>query len=177
MARTEEQIYKVHSGVRKVNTRLKRMKAAGRHRFVQRLAGGDIVVRRVRPATITETQLKRHLAELKKARDEGRAVVRTVTGEEVNLDTLKPMSKPKFSAAVTRPKPPLDSASTDKTFPGGVGEHIPIHKDGKALDESVQPPATTQLPGEDVSEEAIRTGGDPVAIRKKKSAKKKRGSR
>ena len=54
---SEEPVYKIHSMVRKVQTRTQRATSAARHRFVQRLAGGDITVRRARPATVTHKQL------------------------------------------------------------------------------------------------------------------------
>jgi hypothetical protein len=169
MAKTEEvQIYKVHSGVRKVHTRMKRMKAAGRHRFVQRLAGGDITVRRVRAATITETQLKAHLPELQRAHEEGRIEVRTVTGELVDLKTMKVAAKP---ASPPKPAPPLDSAANDKTFPEGVGQKMPMYEGGPALDDNPEPPPTPVLPGDDSSAGAV-TAGDPVAERKKERKKR-----
>lgn len=170
MARTEEQIYKVHSGVRKVHTRLQRKKAAGRHRFVQRLAGGDIVVRRVRPATITGTQLRQHLAEFKRARDEGRAEVRTPTGQLVDLDTLKPVAG--LPAAPPKPEPPLDSAANDKTFPAGVGEHRPKYPEGKGQAEDAGALPSITLPGDESETKAVKSGGDPAAARKKSRGKK-----
>lgn len=173
MARTEEQIYKVHSGVRRVHTRLKRMKAAGRQRFVQRFAGGDIVVRRVRPATITESQLRAHLPELKRAYEEGRAEVRTVTGDPVDLNTLKPLVAKKVSPP--KPAPPLDSAAADKQFPGGVGEKMPIFEGGKAIDEEMESPSVATLPGDELEDSDDMESGDPVEARKKARSKKKKG--
>jgi hypothetical protein len=166
---SEDPVYKVHSMVRKVATRLHRQKSASRHRFVQRLAGGDITVRRARPATITRAQLERHLEVLKKAELEGKIEVRTHTGVPVDLKTLKPVpgrliAKPLAAA-------PLDSAADDKTFEQGVGEHIPAVVGGKGISEEVEAPESSELPGSD--EVPVEGGGDPVETRKAKKKKKK----
>jgi hypothetical protein len=171
-----ERIFKVHSGVRKRHTKQKRRATPGRADFVQRFAGGDIIVRRTRPATITESKLKACLPELQRAYDEGRAEVRTVTGQLVDLATLQ-ATEP-LPVTPPAPHPPLDSAENDKTFPGGVGEKRPMFREGKALDEEVTPPPSPALPGdeeEDVDDGApIPQGGDPVAFRKKARLKGKR---
>lgn len=173
MAKTEEHIYKVHSCVRKVKTRLKRVQSPARHKFVQRLAGGAIVVRRKRPATITGSQLKAYLAEIKKANEEGRVEVRLVTGELVDLDTMEAAPKAPSPPA---PKPPLDSAANDKTFEAGVGEKIPKYRGGKAIDEHAEPPSPLTMPDGGEPEE-VDDGPDPekdpAAARRRK---KKKGS-
>ena len=167
----QEQIYKVHSGVRKRHTRLQRMQATGRVSFVQRFGGGSIVVRRVRPATITETQLKKHLDELQAAYDQGRAEVRTVTGQLVDLKTLEVVEP--LPPSTPLPHPPLDSAANDKTFPGGVGQKMPLYREGRAIDEEVAPLPSTSLPGDEEEEAIVTQGGDPAAYRKKARSKKR----
>lgn len=167
MVRTER-IFKVHSGVRKRHNKLLRKKTPGRADFVQRFIGGDIVVRRNRPATITESKLKAHLPEFERAYNEGRAEVRTPTGLLVDLKTLKTVETLPASAA--QPHPPLDSAANDKP----AGEKMPIFKDGAAFDENVAPPPRPSLPGDD-SEESTpvdNQGGDPAAARRKSRKKK-----
>ena len=65
-----EQSYLVHSTVRRRSTRHKRIASPLRHRFVQRLAGGEIIVRRNRPATVTAKKLAEHLEVIKQAEEE-----------------------------------------------------------------------------------------------------------
>jgi hypothetical protein len=169
MVRTER-IFKVHSGVRKRHNKLLRRKTPGRADFVQRLVGGDVIVRRNRPATITESKLKAHLPEFERAFAEGRVEVRTPTGLLVDLNTLKVAET--LPAPAAQPHPPLDSVKDDKN--AGVGEKMPIFKDGVAFDEDVKPPPRPVLPGDDSEESnpVDAQGGDPVAARKK--ARKKR---
>jgi hypothetical protein len=170
MVRTER-IFKVHSGVRKRHTKLKRRKTPGRPDFVQRLAGGDVVVRRNRAATITESKLKAHLPEFERAYNEGRIEVKTPTGQLVDLKTLAVVEK--LPAPPPQPHPPLDSAARDTQ---GVGEKMPVYQDGKALDETAEPPPKPVLPGDDAEKDAVESGhGDPAAVRKRaRKAKKDR---
>lgn len=169
MARTSEQIYKVHSGVRKRHTKMKRRKSPGRHRLVQRLAGGAIIVRRVRPANITESQIRQHLAELQRAYDEGRAEVRTVGGQLVDLKTMKVLESP---VSPPKPHPPLDSAALDKEH---VGELQPVYPGGKAQTEEVDPLPSPALPGDDSVGEPVKSGGDPAVVRKQSRKGKSSG--
>lgn len=128
-----EQVYLVHSAVRKLSTRLKRVTAPTRHKFVQRLAGGTIIVRRVRPARITEEVLNKNLEELKQAVDEGRIEVRTMTGQVVDLNTLKASPLP-----ATKPLP--DPVKAEKPPPS---INMPLYPEGKGqLEEVVAPMAT-----------------------------------
>lgn len=167
-----EQIFKVHSGVRKRHTKLVRRKTPGRADFVQRLIGGDVVVRRNRPATITESKLKAHLPEFQRAYSEGRIEVRTTTGQLVDLATLEVVEK--LPVALPKPQPPLDSAENDKTFSAGVGENIPPMAGGKALGEDLPSPSTAYLPG-DEPPPVDAEDRDPVAARKKARGKRDRG--
>ena len=155
-------MYKIHSMVRSVHTRTQRTKSPKRHRFVQRLGGGAITVRRTRPATITKELLERYLEEIKQGVEEGRLVVKTPTGEVVDLTTMTATPKP--VADSPRPEVQPDSAANDKTYDGGVGQHMPIFPDGGGQMQA--PPdlsTTTSLTGED--EAPIQGGGDPVKAR------------
>lgn len=162
-----ERIFKVHSGVRKRHTKQLRRQTPGRADFVQRFIGGEIVVRRNRPATITESKLKAHLPEFQRAFNEGRAEVRTPTGLLVDLSTLE--VKETLPAPTPVPHPPLDSAADDKP----AGEKMPLFKEGDAQDEDVEPPPRSALPGDDSDESTpIMAGGDPAAARRKSRKKK-----
>ena len=163
-----ERIFKVHSGVRKRHTKQLRRQTPGRADFVQRFIGGEVIVRRNRPATITESKLKAHLPEFERAYNEGRAEVRTPTGLLVDLKTLQVAET--LPAPAAQPHPPLDSAANDKP----AGEKMPLFKGGAAFDEDVTPPPRVALPGDD-SEESTPVdgqGGDPAAARRKSRKKK-----
>lgn len=166
-------MYKVHSGVRKVHTRATRRKTPGRARFVQRLLGGAVIVRRVRPATITKTQLLDNLEEFKVANKEGRIEVKTVTGELIDLETMTPIEK---APAPPKPHPPLDSIANDKTFEHGVGRHMPKYPDGKGIAEDASLLAPKGLVEDDEAVEPLPedSGTDPAAARKKHRNKKKK---
>ena len=166
MVRTER-IFKVHSGVRKRHTKLKRRNTPGRPDFVQRLAGGDVVVRRNRAATITESKLKAHLREFEQAYNEGRIEVRTPTGLLVDLKSLKVVET--LQPAPPQAEPPLDSAQNDKP----AGEPKPMYREGKALSEEVAPPPKPVLPGDTEEETSLSAGGDPAAVRKRSRKKSK----
>lgn len=161
--------YKIHSMVRKVQTRLQRAKAPSRHRFVQRFGGGSITVRRARPATVTEDKLMAHLEELKKAVKEGRIVVKTPTHEVVDLETMSTAPAPATDSP--KPAPPSDTAAADKTFEEGVGEHKPIFPEGAGQAQQVESPhVRSSLTGED--EQPIKaSGGDPVKAREAEQKK------
>ena len=107
-------VYMVHSMVRRGSTRLKRAKSPGRHRFVQRIAGGAITVRRARPAPISEAVLLEHLEELHRREECGMLEVRTQAGLKVDLTTLE-------VAAPPNPPPPMGGL-VEGIFdiPGGI---------------------------------------------------------
>jgi hypothetical protein len=167
-----ERIFKVHSGVRKRHTRLKRRKLPGRQDFVQRLVGGDVVVRRKRPATITESKLRDNLPEFKRAYEEARIEVRTPTGQLVDLDTLKVTEE--LPTPVAKPHPPMDSAANDKTFPAGRGHKMPVVEGGIPQGEDAPSPSVASLPGDEPEEIEDVPGKDPAAARKKERTKKKK---
>lgn len=154
------ELYKVHSMVRAVETRLQRMQAPVHHRFVQRLGGGAITVRRARPATVTRAQLERHLVELKKAVAEGKIVVKTPAGGIVDLNTFTVIQAPPM--APPRPNPPADSAARDITFPAGVGEKIEPNPGSGVEGENPELNIQKSLTSED---QAISVTGDPAKAR------------
>lgn len=165
MASEEPVYYRVHSMVRRVATRSLRLRSTGRHRFVTRLAGGDITVRRARPATISKVQLLRSLDEIKAATAVGKIEVRTLRGEVVDLDTLV-TTAPKKTASPPA-DPPLDSAANDKTFEHGIGQ---VQEGTEKLDD---PDVGGVLAGDE--EDAVEAGGqDPVRVRKGKRASSKK---
>lgn len=159
-----EQTYMIHSMVRKVETRLLRAVAPQHHRLVQRLAGGDIIVRRARPAVVTESKLLKHLAEVRQAEKEGRICVTTPQGRPVDLDSLTPS----LAAVVSKPlpNPPVDSAANDKTYGAGVGVVMPQHARGSTI-MSTGLPKTLETLTKESEEDSVPAGGDPVLARKK----------
>jgi len=134
------------------------MTAVGRKTTVQRLVGGDIIVRSLRPATVTESMLKKNIEVLKRGVKAGRLEVRTITGNPVDLDSLQVIDVPK----VTKPLPnfPQDSVARDKQ---NVGEYMPPYADGKAVDQVAVSPTLTK----DFEEAPLVGVNDPVEERKK----------
>jgi hypothetical protein len=171
---SEEPVYKIHSMVRKVATRTQRATSAKRHRFVQRLAGGDITVRRARAATVSESKLKAHIKELREAVREGRIVVKTPThqvvdifGDEFHLVSETPVAEKHSPPA----QPPQDSVANDKTFEGGVGENRPMYEGATPQGELAPSPSVNKpLTGEDQT--PIQATGDPARARAAEEAAK-----
>lgn len=160
-----EQTYMIHSTVRKVETRLLRAVAPQHHKLVQRLAGGDILVRRARPTAVTESKLLKNLAELRQAEKEGRIRVTTNTGRPVDLDSLAP--KPVVAVSKPLPNPPLDSAANDRTYGSGVGVVMPQHARGDTAFSTTGLPKTLEVLSKDSDEAPVPAGGDPALARKK----------
>ena len=164
---TAQRVYVIHSGVRKRHTRGLRMaRAAGtRPKFVQKLGGGDIVVRRSRPVAVAESVLNTHLEEIKIKQSMGLVEVRTMSGELVDLNTMK-TAAPKV--APPKPKPSDKSVAADKP---GPAEPKRMYPEGRGITESVDAPAVTQdaLPdGKDlIVEPEVRSV--PKASKRKKS--------
>lgn len=168
--------YLVRSVIRGRSNRTARATQVGRRGFVQRIAGGTILVRRARPARITEAVLKANLAELKKAVLEHRVVVTTPAGQLVDLETFE-VAPPVADKPL--PNPPLDSAKNDKNE--GIGYHVPpnptgtpqnaekpeLLQRGSLLDEEDEPEPPTQpviLPGDaTVQSEAATETPPPTA--------------
>lgn len=160
--KVKAEVFRIHSMVRKVQTKNLRMKAATHHRFVQRFGGGAITVRRARPATVTRPLLERYMKEIQQAVEEGKVIVKTLTGGVVDLKTFT-VTEPSY-VAKPLPNPPLDSAANDKTFEFGVGEKMPIFDGGGVPGDDKAPP---ELKASILSDDApISSGGaDPVLAR------------
>jgi hypothetical protein len=126
-------IYVLQSTVRGRHNRTKRASVPGRQPFVQRIAGGRILVRRARPARITEAVLLAHLDEIKLAVARHQLVVTTNDGKPVDLETLTAGAP--AAAASPRPNPPLDSAKNDPNE--NVGYNVPGAPEGTTLDADV----------------------------------------
>ena len=154
------EVFKIHSMVRATETRLQRMQAPVHHRFVQRLGGGTITVRRARPATVSRALLEQHLVEIKQAVADGKVVVKTMTGGVVDLDTFQVVQAP--PVAPPKPNPPPDSAARDTTFVAGVGEKIEHHP-GSGV-EGEHPPLNVQ-PSLTSDDKPIQVAGDPAKAR------------
>lgn len=87
--------YVLHSMVRKVQTRIRRVLAPKRHKFVQRLGGGEVTLRRGRPVTVTKVLFDKLLPEIKQRHADGMLEVRTPTGQLVDLSTMEVAAPPK----------------------------------------------------------------------------------
>lgn len=146
----------LHSGVRKRHTRAKRMRStmAYRAKFVQKIGGGDIVVRRNRPCRLLEEQFNKHFDEIAEKVEAGLLEVRTPTGELVDIHTLKVVQPRRASA----PKP--DPVKTEHM---PVGRPIPATPEGTAQTEPIDPPKVTQ-PSIPEGEEPPSTKDDVVKM-------------
>lgn len=134
---SEIKTYFIHSMVRRVQTRTKRAMAPKRHRFVLRIGGGEITVRRGRHRNtpVSEERLLKHLEELKQCWEAGMLEVRDSSGRVVDLNTMEAVGKP--APPVPQPKKVLDTAATDKP----AGEKMPAYVEGKALGEEAEKPS------------------------------------
>jgi len=88
-------MYRVHSTVMSRRTRALRHRTPGKNRWVQHVCGGTVLVRRARPASISEDLLLDHIEELQRLNKEGRIEVRTPSGQLVDLQTLEAAPPPK----------------------------------------------------------------------------------
>lgn len=102
--------------------------ALGRVPFVQRIAGGTIIVRRARPARISEAALLANIEEISKLVAQHRLIVTTMDGRVVSLETLQGAPK---APASPLPNPPLDSAKNDQNE--NVGNDMPPSPEGTTL--------------------------------------------
>lgn len=130
--------YRIHNTVRKVLGRLTRAKMARRTRMNMLLGGGLIRIPRGRYVQVTESMVRRLLAELVQKESEGSLEVTTPDGRRVDLKTLKPFEALKKMAPPAHP--PQDSAADDKTYEHGVGVGMPTVSGGKAQSEEVKVP-------------------------------------
>lgn len=142
------ELYKIHSLVRDVSTRLHRATSPTRHRFTMLLGGGLIRVTRKRPATVTKATVLRLQPELIAKEERGMLMLTDMVGRRVDITSLEVTGiLPPEPAA---PHPPLDTAATDNPYP--IGEPKPMFRDGLTADATVEPPEITKpdLPeGED----------------------------
>jgi hypothetical protein len=141
------------SATRDRTNRTARVAQVGRRAFVQRLAGGTILVRRARPARISEAVLLANIEEIKKAVSEYRIVVTTPAGQAIDLSTLEAAP---LGASKPPPNPPLDSAKNDQNQ--GIGYDVPPTPEGtgrnaetpellqQRLQEGTEPPPPPSLP-------------------------------
>jgi hypothetical protein len=122
----------LHSGVRKRHTRQLRMRnaMANRAKFVQRIGGGDIIVRRNRPAAIFEEQFIKFRKEIEEKVALGLLELRTPSGQLVDITTMRAEPVP-----VT---PPLPNPVREEVMPGR--RHIPPMPGGKGLGEEAKTP-------------------------------------
>lgn len=121
-------IFLLNSVVRGRSNRTARAAQPGRMSFVQRLAGGTILVRRARPARITEAALIANIEEIKLAVAQHKVVVTTLSGQVISLETLEAAPAP---AEKPLPNPPLDSANNDKNQ--GIGYDVPPTPEGTTM--------------------------------------------
>jgi len=154
--------YRIHSMVREIATRTQRMKAPVHHRLVQRFAGGRIIVRRTRPVTVMRDVLVTFLPELKKATEDGRIVVKTMTGGSVDLDSLTVSAPVRKDSPL--PKVVLDSAANDKTYKYGVGEKRPLFE-GSGVPGDKPPALNVKLPLSSSDTPIHTSGSDPARAR------------
>jgi hypothetical protein len=122
--------YLLRNVTRSRTNRTARVAVPGRIPFVQRLAGGRIIVRRARPARISEAVLKENLAEIAKLVDLHTIEVTTLDGKVVSLETFGVVKQ--AAPASPLPNPPLDSAKNDQNE--GVGYNVPGSPEGTTLD-------------------------------------------
>lgn len=162
----QPKVFLVKSAVRGRTNRIERKMQPGRQRFVQRLAGGQIIVRRARPARITEAVLNQHLDVIKQAVAEHRVVVTNLAGQLVDLETME-LLPPAVKKPL--PNPPLDSAKNDKNrgvgyavpaTPYGTNEEPELLKGG-VIPEGKEAPSQPPPPLEENAEET--TSGTPTS--------------
>mgnify|MGYP000588513635 CR=1 FL=1 len=164
-------IYVLHSGIRKLRTRSLRRHnpMTARSRFVQKLGGGAILVRRARPARVTGEVLARHLEEIKAQVAKGALEVRTLTGQLVDLVTFKsaelPVTKP-------QPEPPVDSLADDHPADDEPADpDVELVDDGSADPdvEGVAPDTTPALLRQETPETAAaKEPPEPVKRKRRK---------
>lgn len=116
------------SVVRGRANRTQRAVQPGRMPFVQRFAGGTIMVRRARPARITEAALLANIVEITKAVRQHKVIVTDMSGRVLSLDILESAPAP---AEKPMPNPPLDSANNDKNQ--NIGYDVPPTPEGTTM--------------------------------------------
>lgn len=134
------ELFKIHSLVRDISTRVHRAKSPTRHRFNMLLGGGLIRVARKRPATVTKAILQRLMPELLDKEARGMLMVTDVIGRRLSLDTLTVIES--SNPPVPTPNPPLDTAATDNKYP--IGEPKPMFFGGAPESMEVETPEVMQ---------------------------------
>lgn len=141
-APAQARLFLLKSVVRGRNNRTARSAVPGRMPFVQRIAGGRIIVRRARPARITEAVLIANLKEITALVSRHQIEVVSPDGRVIDLETLEMAKASRHSPP---PNPPLDSAKNDKNE--NVGYNVPGSPEGTTLDaelpELLQPSSLT----------------------------------
>ena len=169
MPEFKDKFYVVHSGGRDQESRARRGRSGG-HRFVQKLAGGAVIVRYRRPATVSAELLARHLPEFVREWRAGHLEVRTKEGGLVDLVS----GDVSLEIPVTPPGPnvPLDSAANDLSFPAGVGQHIATFDGGLGEGETGVVPDLLEKAKMEADAVSVESNGDPVAARRSQRGKK-----
>jgi hypothetical protein len=148
------ELFKIHSMVRDVSTRLHRAKAPKRHRFNLLLGGGLVRVVRKRATTVTKSTLQRLLPELLKKEEQGMLKVTDMIGRRIDLNTFQVVEEAPPEEVL--PHPPLDTAATDHAYP--VGQQMPNVEGGVPAAQELDTPEALrrELPeGEDDEEEVL----------------------
>lgn len=123
--------YYIHNSARSVHTRAQRAAAPTHKGLKQHLGGGEHRIVRGNPLQLSETQIKKHMVEIREKVAAGLIHVKTGDGLHVDLDTLK-ASEP-LPLPPPMPNFPLDSIARDKPagepmrpqYPGGLPEVLP----------------------------------------------------
>lgn len=145
------ELFKIHSLVRDVSTRLHRARSPKRHRFNLLLGGGLIRVVRKRATTVTKATLQRLLPELLEKEALGMLKVTDMIGRRVDLNTFKVLEEAPPEEVL--PHPPLDTAATDHAYP--VGQSMPNLEGGV--------PAAQELPTPEALQRELPDGEDEDA--------------
>lgn len=151
-------VYKIHNLCRAVETRPLRAAATAKRAPKKLLLGGGLVrVVRGRPMPVTESVVRKLQPELLEKEKLGWLKVTTEGGLRVDITTLKAVEE--ALPEEPKPKPKLDSAADDSKYP--VGESMPEHKGGAALDEKLPIPSVIQpdIPEGKVDAQAIYESG------------------
>jgi len=166
------ELFKIHSLVRDVSTRLQRAKSPTRHRFSMLLGGGLIRVTRKRPVTVTKSVVVRMQSELLDREAQGMLKLTNMVGQRVDIETLEVVEE--LSPGQPLPRPPLDSAAADNRYP--VGEPKPMFRGGLTSDQEAEVPEVVKpdLP-EGKDEELVP--GDPENPDEPALMRRKRGKR
>ncbi len=144
------ELFKIHSLVRDVSTRLHRARAPMRHRFKMMLGGGLVRLVRKRPAIVTKSVLTRLLPELIERERQGMLKVTNMTDQRLDLTTLEVTEERQPEPPL--PNPPLDSAERDHKYP--VGEAMPNIEGGV--------PETAELPKPEALQRELPEGEDEL---------------